>query len=367
MVDESMDTAALKEPPKPWEFRSKPAWQRLIIMIGGVTVNFLLAFFIYAMVLWGYGKSYIPASELDRDGIAFDSLLLRQGFQMGDNIVRVGDKTLDRFDPGTVIEDLVLGKTRQVTVRRNGSEQTITLSEDVAAQITQANKAILMAPRVPFVAAEVVKKSPADQTGLQKGDRILGFNDQNIQFYDQFVSLAQQNKAKTVKLTILRGQDTLSKNITLTEQGTIGVRTSLEGHFKQERQKYTLAEALPAGVKMGIDFLSSQLKAFGQMFAGKIAVKDSLGSFISIGKLFGVGWEQFWILTASLSVILAFMNLLPIPGLDGGYVIFLLWEVITGRRVSDAFMEKAVTAGFFLLMGLMIYAFGLDIWRHFIR
>lgn len=366
MVDESMDIQALKEPPKPWEFRSKPAWQRLIIMIGGVTVNFLLGFFIFAMVLWGYGKSYIPSSELDKDGIAFDSLLLEQGFMTGDNIVRVGTQPFDRFDPGLLIESLVLGKTNQITVRRNGAEQTLTMSDDIAARITHANKTGLIAPRIHFVVAEVVKRSPADHTGIETGDRVISFNDQPVPFYDQFFTLAQKNKGNTVKLGIIRNGDTLIKNITLTDQGTMGVKTSFDS-FKKERQHYTLAQALPAGVQMGVDFLVSQLKAFGQMFSGKIAVKDSLGSFISIGKLFGVGWEQFWILTASLSIILAFMNLLPIPGLDGGYVIFLLWEVVTGRRVSDAVMEKAVTAGFFLLMGLMIYAFGLDIWRHFIR
>jgi len=370
MVDESMDTAALKEEPKPWEFRSKPAWQRLIIMLGGVTVNFLLGFFIFAMILWQYGKSYIPSSELNRDGIAFDSLLIRQGFQMGDNILRVGDKTFDRFDPGMLIENIILNNVRQVTVFRKGEEKTITLGDDIAKQITEqsTSKSSLLAARVPFIIGDVTKRSPADNSGLAKKDQIISFNEQATPFYDQFINQAQAYKGQTVRLGILRGADTLSKQITLTPEGKIGVVSApLSNYFVISRQKYSLAAAFPAGVGMGMDFLNTQLRAFGQMFKGKIAVKDNLGSFISIGKLFGGSWEQFWILTASLSIILAFMNLLPIPALDGGYVVFLLWEVITRRRVSDAFMEKAVTAGFFLLMGLMVYAFGLDIWRNFIR
>jgi regulator of sigma E protease len=369
MVDESMDTEALKEPPKPWEFRSKPAWQRLIIMIGGVTVNFILGFFIFAMILWHYGKSYVPASELDRDGLAFDSLLIRQGFQNGDNLVRVGNKTFERFDPGMFVEEIVLNGVRHVTVRRAGQEQTLTLSNDINDQITgKGSKSMLMNVRVPFNIGRVTKDSPADNTGLQADDRVISFNDQPTPFYDEFVPLARKNAEKTVKLGILRGSDTLYKQITLTSEGKIGVEAKpLDAYFKIGHERYSLAQAIPGGYQWGMDFLSTQIRAFGKMFTGEAKVKDNLGSFISIGKLFGGSWEQFWVLTASLSLILAFMNLLPIPALDGGYVLFLLWEVITRRKVSDAFMEKAVTAGFFLLMGFMVYAFGLDIWRHFIK
>ena len=370
MVDESMDTEALKEPPKPWEFRSKPAWQRLIIMIGGVTVNFLLGFFIFSMMLWSFGKSYIPTSEL-KYGIAMDSVLLKQGFQNGDVITRLGDKPFDRLDPAQFVEALVLDNVRDITVLRNGQQQHITLPEDAARQITSQKvpKALLMAPRIPFVVDEAVAGKPAAKAGLQKGDRIVSFNGQPIPYFDQFAPLAQQQKGNAITLGIVRNQDTMQVPVTLTEEGLIGVKTQLAGYFKEEREQYTFAQAVPAGVQMGVDFLNTQLKAFGQMFKGKIAVKDNLGSLISIGKMYGPvwDWERFWNLTASLSIILAFMNLLPIPALDGGYVLFLLWEVVTGKKVSDKFMERAVTAGFFLLLGLMIFAFGLDIWRHVIQ
>ncbi len=370
MVDESMDTEALKQPPKPWEFRSKPAWQRLIIMVGGVTVNFILGFFIFAMMLWSYGKAYFPTSEL-KYGLAMDSSLLQIGFRNGDNIVKLGNQPFDRLDPGAFIEALVLNDVRQVTVIRDGQEQVIELPADVAKQITgqKIPKSMLMTPRIPFVVEEVSPGKPADGAKIQPGDRIISFNGEPIPYFDQFSTVAQQHKGQAVTLGILRGADTIPVNLTLTENGLIGVRTRIEGYFSEQREQYSFFEALPAGVTMGMDFLNNQLKAFGQMFKGKIAVKDNLGSLISIGKMYGSewDWERFWNLTASLSIILAFMNLLPIPALDGGYVVFLLWEVVTRRKVSDNVMEKAVTVGFFLLLGLMVFALGNDIWRHWIQ
>ena len=370
MVDESMDSEALKQPPKPWEFRSKPAWQRLIIMVGGVTVNFLLGFFIFAMMLWNYGKAYIPTAEL-KYGLALDSTLLRVGFQNGDNIVKLGNQPFERLDPAAFIEALVLNDVHQVTIIRDGQEKIVELPADVAKQITgqKIPKSMLMAPRIPFVVEEVSPGKPADGAKIQPGDRIISFNGQPIPYFDQFSAIAQQYKGQAVTLGILRGTDTIPVNLTLTETGLIGVRTRIEGYFSERREQYSLAQAIPGGVEMGMDFLNNQMKAFGQMFKGKIAVKDNLGSLISIGKMYGSDWdwERFWNLTASLSIILAFMNLLPIPALDGGYVVFLLWEVVTRRKVSDSFMEKAVTVGFFLLLGLMVFAHGNDIWRHWIQ
>jgi regulator of sigma E protease len=371
MVDESMDTAALKEPPKPWEFRSKPAWQRLIIMLGGVTVNFLLGFFIFGMMLWVYGKSYVQTSEL-KNGIAFDSVLINQGFRSGDLILKVGDKPFDKFEPGAFVTAMALDENPPVvTVLRDGQEVKISPSSDVANQITGKGlpKGSLMAPRIPFVVDEVVPGKPAAAAKIQLGDRIITFNGEPIPYFDQFSAIAQKHKSQQVTLGILRGADTVNVPLTLTDEGTIGVRTKTDGYFKEEVEKYSFLQAMPAGVKMGVDFLDNQLKAFGQMFRGNIGVKDNLGSLISIGKLYGPtwDWERFWNMTASLSIILAFMNLLPIPALDGGYVMFLLWEVVTRRKVSDAFMEKAVTVGFFLLLGLMVFALGNDIWKHWLQ
>lgn len=367
MVDESLDTEALKQPPQPWEFRSKAAWQRLIIMIGGVTVNFILGFLIFGMILWIYGKQYIPNSEL-KNGLAVDSVLIQQGIRPGDVIVKIGDKVIDRVDPGAYVEGVALNGVRTVTVLREGREEVVNLPGDAATQLTgkRVAKALLMSPRIPFYVDSLLPGKPAEKSGLRKGDRIIAFNDQYIPFYDQFSPLAKQNMDKPATLTALRGNDTVRINLTISSEGTIGVAPRVEGMYKIEREYFSFTRAMPAGVQMGVDFLNNQMKAFGQMFAGKISVKDNLGSVISIGKMYGPvwDWERFWTITASLSILLAFMNLLPIPALDGGYVMFLIWEVITGRKVSDKVMEKAVTVGFFLLLGLMVFALGLDLWRH---
>lgn len=368
MIDESMDKEQMKGPAQPWEFRAKPAWQRLIIMIGGVTVNFLLGFFLFAMVLWGWGREYIPTSELSQNGMSFDSLLLKNGFQQGDLLVKVGDKDFSRVDPNEFRKIVMLEGARQVTVMRGGQAQVISLSNELVGQLPKVLKNDLLSARVPFVVSAVVDGKPASDAGIVKGDRIVSLNGQPIQFFDQFKPLADQYKSKTVNLGVISEKgDTLTKTLTITEQGTIGVGSSLEGFFKKETQTYSLAQAFPAGVKMGWNFLGDQMNAFGQMFKGQLSVKDNLGSVISIGKLFDPSWDWriFWSVTASLSIILAFMNLLPIPALDGGYVLFLIWEVFTGRKVSDQFMERAVTVGFFLLIGLMVFALGLDVWRLF--
>ncbi len=367
MIDESMDTEAMKQEPQHWEFRSKPAWQRLIIMIGGVTVNFILGFAIFGMMLWYFGKAYVPNSEL-KNGLAFDQVLLDQGFQQGDVIVRIGDMPIDEVDGGAFVKGVVLNNVTRVSVLRDGQTQEIQLPADAGQQLTKQNvvKSRLMAPRIPFYVAAVEPGKPAQAAGLKPGDRIIAFNGQPTTFYDEFSPLAKANKGKKAKLTLLRQTDTVQVDLTLTPEGMIGVLPRDSGNYQTLRKHYTPLAAIPGGVEMGMEFLNTQLKAFGKMFSGEIAVKDNLGSLISISKMYGVNWdwERFWLLTASLSILLAFMNLLPIPALDGGYVLFLLWEVITGRKVSDKFMEKAVTVGFFLLIGLMVYALGLDLWRH---
>lgn len=368
MIDESMDKEQMKGPAQPWEFRAKPAWQRLIIMIGGVTVNFLLGMFLFAMVLWGWGKEFIPTSELRENGMSFDSLLLQNGFQQGDLVIKVGDQPFERMDANEFRRIVMLDGARQITVNRDGQAQTITISDEVAKKLPKIMKKDLLSPRVPFVVESVGEKGPAAAAGIQKGDGIVSFNGKPIQYFDEFAPLAQQHKSQSVAIGIVNEKgDTSSKTVTLTDKGTIGVGAKLGSFFERGTQTYTLLEAFPAGVKMAWGFLTDQIQAFGMMFRGDLSVKDNLGSVISIGKLFDPAWDWrvFWSVTASLSIILAFMNLLPIPALDGGYVLFLIWEVITGRKVSDKFMEQAVTVGFFLLIGLMIMALGLDIWRLF--
>jgi regulator of sigma E protease len=370
MIDESMDTSHIGTEPQPWEFRSKTAWQRFFIMSGGIIVNVLLSFVIFIGVLVYFGNSYLPNSGM-KHGLHFHETMQSAGFKDGDVITGVGQTAIDRMDPSLFIEGVVLNNATSATVLREGQPITIDLPAGFSQQLTNGTikKGDIYSPRTLFGVDSLSKGMPAEAAGLRKGDYTLAVNDRPATYFHQFSAIAQELKGQAAQMSILRGADTLQVPIKFTEQGTIGVFANSGDQIQIEKEHYSLAQSIPAGVQMSVDFLNQQLKAFGQMFKGKIAMKDNLGSVISIGKMFGTtwDWERFWILTARLSMLLAFMNLLPIPGLDGGYIFFLIWEMVTGRRVSDQFMIKAVNIGFFFLMGLMFYALGLDIWRHYIK
>lgn len=367
MVDESFDTEQLSGEPQPWEFRSKPAWQRLVIMLGGVTVNFLLGFFIYAMILWVYGEEYLPAENAEY-GISVDSLGAEMGLRDGDFILAIDDKEFDRFSDRTLLREIVINNANSVKVSREGETLNIPIdSKFVGVLSGQDNKGKrLFVPRTPFIAADFANKSPAKEAGIQKQDSIIALNGQPTPFFSDFYHRIKELKGEEVQVTLYR--DGVEKTIamTTTEQGRIGVAPAPPTYFfDTERQEYNLAEAFPAGVAKGWGFLTDQVKAFGQMFKGNIKASDSLGGFGSIGSMFGAEWiwERFWTMTAILSLILAFMNLLPIPALDGGHVMFLLYEVVSGRKPSDQFLERATMVGFVIVIGLVLYANGLDIKR----
>jgi len=368
MVDESMDKEFTKRPPQPWEFRSKKAWQRLIIMIGGVTVNFLLGFLIFGLSLYFYGEKKLPVSEM-KYGIATTSLAREAGLQDGDRILKIGNNNFRYFNGAEIAKDILLENVRQLTVERNGSQEVITIPESAVASIisNQKDAVGMIAPRFPAVVEKVDPKSPGGKAGLKQNDQIIAVNDNVTPYYHEVVEQLKSQSGKIVNVTVLRAGDTVvMKNIQLTDKGQLGFNpSSLSQFFQLESIKYSLGKALPAGFNRGVDFLSNQISAFGQMFTGKIKASESLGGFASITKLFPTtwDWEQFWNITAILSLILGFMNLLPIPALDGGYIMFLLWEVITGRKVNDRVMEVATTIGMVLLLGLLIYANGLDVFR----
>lgn len=364
MIDESMDTEAMKQEPQPWEFRSKPAWQRLIIMLGGVTVNFILGFLIFAMVLFVWGEQYLPA-ENAKYGIYADSLGMSLGLETGDKIISVNDKPFDKFDDRMMLSEIIFNDARAYQVERAGELKTIEVPESAIGELaSKKNKGkMLFMPRIPFVIAEVMddaEKSPAKKAGLEAGDQIIAVGDTPTPFYDQYFNASKQMKGKTTSLTYLRNEkDTLSTTLTFTEAGKIGVYAHLEDYFfDMKKQEYTLMQALPAGTQKGVDFLANQIKAFGQIFKGKIKASESLGGFKSIGGLFGTQWiwERFWRMTAVLSLILAFMNLLPIPALDGGHVMFLFYEMVTGRKPSDKFLEYATIIGFIIVISLVLFA-----------
>jgi regulator of sigma E protease len=367
MIDESFDTEQMQQEPQPWEFRSKPAWQRLIIMLGGVTVNFILGFLLYGMVLYVWGEEYVPNDRIEY-GIYVDSLGRELGFQDGDQLVSVGGQPIERFSDRAILRGIVIDNARQITVRRDGQETVLPVDEkwtDILSRQENSRRRLFTA-RYPFVAGLIAKDSPAKEAGLEVGDSIVSFNEQPTPFFGDFVALAQDHKGETAQVGIYREGRPQTLDITLTDQGKIGVAPFDETYFfGTARKEYGLVEAVPAGFRMGWNFLGDQLKAFGQMFRGNIDPRESLGGFASIGRMFGDQWvwERFWTMTAVLSLILAFMNLLPIPALDGGHVMFLLYELVSGRKPSDRVLEIATMIGFVLVIGLVLFANGLDIWR----
>jgi regulator of sigma E protease len=369
MIDESFDTEQMESEPQPWEFRSKPAWQRLIIMLGGVTVNFILGFLIYGMVLFAYGEEYLPAQNVT-PGIAVDSLGYEMGLRTGDKVISVGDVPFERFSDRIILREVAINNARSITVERDGAREDIKVDNKWADILTRHENKYerLFLPRMPFVIGLVAKDGPAEKAGLQKEDKIVSVNGQPTPYYDLFTDYVKGKNNETITLGVIpKGEESVKEiSLTLNETGMMRVAPAApEYHYDTERIEYGFLESLPAGYHQGMDFLGNQFKAFGEMFKGNIKVTESLGGFASIGSMFGTTWEweRFWYMTASLSLILAFMNLLPIPALDGGHVMFLLYEVVSGRKPSDKFMERATMIGFVIVLGLVLLANGLDIWR----
>lgn len=370
MIDESMDKEQMKGPVQPWEFRAKPAWQRLVIMLGGVTVNFILGFFILAMLFWYYGTEYIPTDQIT-EGIYVDSVGYDMGLRNGDKILKIGDVDFERFNPSTLIKEVVINEASSMEVIRNGQKTNVSIDPKFTALLSsQSGKDnFIFAARSKASIDSIRPGSTAEKIGLQQGDQILALNGKSAQYHDEFVPTFDELKGSQVSIAVLRNnRDTIviNENIPTAEKYVAGIGwTPLM--INPAVQNYGFLESFPKGVRYGIDFLGDQIKAFKLMGKGKIKAKESLGSVISIGKMFGTtwNWERFWRMTAILSLILAVMNLLPIPALDGGHAMFLLWEWITGIKPSDKVMEYTTTVGFFILIALMIYVLGLDIMRLF--
>jgi len=369
MIDESFDKEQMAGPAQPWEFRSKPAWQRLIIMLGGVTVNFILGVVIFSLMFWHWGDSYIDNSSLPA-GVYVDSIAMEIGLRDGDQIKYLGDQPFDKFNGRLISKAIIIDNIKDITVVRDGSEMKIPVDPKFVGELSAYgnNKAELVQPRVPGFVEVVDKDSPAEGAGMIAGDRIIGLNGKNTTYLQEFRESLAEQSSDDINVTVLRdGRDTINMPMTL-KDGRMGIMwRPLDKILTFKDQKYSLAECWGPGWKRSTGFLSDQISAFGQMFSGKIKAKDSLGSFISIGKMFGDEWDwrRFWGMTAMLSLLLGFLNLMPIPALDGGHVMFLLWEVITGRKPNEKVMEYATMIGFFLLIVLMIYAIGLDISRLF--
>jgi regulator of sigma E protease len=365
MIDESMDRDQLMKEPQPWEFRSKPAWQRLIIMIGGVTVNLILGFLIYAMMLWYWGETYLPTQNV-KYGVTVDSLAQSIGLRDGDKILSIDHRKVENFQ--AIPAEIILQEAKSIQVDRDGQELNVAIPPGfIRAMIKQ--KTPFAIPRVPYYAGSFTKESAGEKAGLKKGDKMISLNGEPATFLDDFKSRLPKYKNQTVQVGVVRGKDTLQVNVKLPENGTLGVYmdTDMSKFFALNTRKYTFFEAIPAGFDKCINTLVKYVQQLRLIFVSKeVKASESLGGFLTIGNLFPAEWDwmSFWEMTALLSIILAFMNILPIPALDGGHVLFLLYEIVTGRKPSEKFLEYAQIVGMVLLFGLLLYANGLDLWRN---
>jgi regulator of sigma E protease len=367
MIDESMDKEQMALPPQPWEFRSKPAWQRLIIMLGGVTVNFILAFIIYIGMAYVYGDMYIANADL-KDGVWIENpAILKAGFKTGDKIIAVDGEKILKFDNDM---NMKIVTAKQVLIERNGVEQTIKMPIDLVDQLSKEEKGALVSVRMPFVILDVTAESLNKQ--LKPKDIMQTLNSKSARYYDEAVSILKENKGKTIPATVLRNNKVVPIVVKVNEEGKLGVQLDVDidslkksGFFKVTKVEYSLAESIPVGLEKGKDQLIGYGKQLKMIFNPETKAYKQVGGFAAIYKAFPNtwSWEVFWKLTAFLSIALGVMNLLPIPALDGGHVMFLLYEIISGKKPSDKFLENAQMVGFVLLIALLLFANGNDIYK----
>ncbi len=359
MIDESMDREQMKQPPQPWEFRSKPSWQRLLVMIAGVVFNLLLAFFIYSMVLFSWGDSYLPLKNVSQ-GMEFSQAAQRAGFRDGDILLTADDKVLDRFGVRTLLD---IADAEKVTVLRDGKQTVLDIPDDLMQQLLK-DKEGFAAYRVPPVIYETLEGGNAAKGGLLAGDSLVGVNGVGTPSFIDFKTALDSNKSKEITVDYYRAGALQTAAVQVDSAGALGFYAKSAGQiYPIVTREYSFFESFPAGIKLGIETLKDYVAQFKYVFTKEGA--SSLGGFGAIGSLFPPTWhwQSFWMMTAFLSVILAFMNILPIPGLDGGHVLFLLVEMISGRKPNEKFMEYAQIAGMILLIGLVLYANGMDIFR----
>lgn len=366
MIDESMDTEQMKQPAQPWEFRSKPAWQRLLIMTGGVLFNFLLALFIYSMILFTWGDEYVPVQQAPL-GMDFNQTAKNIGFRDGDVLITADGLPLERMG-GDLLTAIV--DARQVTVLRDGQEASIYIPANMMERLL-ADSVRFADFRFPFVIDSIAAGRPAALAGLQAGDSITALNGKSIAYLDFKEEMLNRRKANTashnITLTYVRKGVTDTLTLTTDSQYEMGIiaRTATHQLLPVVHRNYSFISSFPAGAALGVKTLKGYVSQMKYLFSKEGA--KQLGGFGTIGSIFPATWDwhQFWYMTAFLSIILAFMNILPIPALDGGHVLFLIYEIVARRKPSDKFMEHAQMAGMFLLFGLLIWANFNDILRFF--
>ena len=353
MVDETQDAESLAAEPLPNEFRSKPAWQRLIVMLGGIIMNVITGIVIFTLLTFSYGQSYLPASEV-RYGIVPNELGKEMGFREGDKIVKINGRPFQDFSD-VYSPDVILGSSAYYTVDRAGQLVDVPVPTNFMDRLADEGEQRFVQPLDPFVVDQVVAGSPASKAGLLPNDRILTVGKESIRFFPELQKALKAHAGKPVAVQVERATQPVTLQVKVDDDGKIGFLP--KSLLKFETREYGLLEAVPLGTKQAFGVVTTQMKAFAKIFRGEASFRKSVGGPIEIAQQYGGKWDwlRFWTLTGLLSMVLAFMNLLPIPALDGGHVVFLLYEMISGRKPSDAFMENAQKVGMMIILGLMAF------------
>ena len=365
MVDESMDKEQLASEPQPWEYRAKPAWQRFLVLVAGVTMNVILAFFIYCGISFSYGSQYISNEDMIY-GYEFNQSAEQLGFCDGDRIVSIGGEEIENIN--SIATGILLAKEEcEVVVIRNGNEKRFMLNNEILNAMRndgEFGKERLCTPLMPFVIDSIANVAVAE-AGLKKGDRIIGIGEESLPYFNHYADRLTKLAGTTVDFKVLRGSDTLSLALPVNAEGKLGVIT--ENFFKLRTEKYNFFEAIPAGARLTAKSIKNYWDQLVLIVKPDTGLYKQVGGFIAIGNIFPSEWDwhQFWSMTAFLSIILAIMNIIPIPGLDGGHMIFTFWEMITGRKVNDKVLEVAQYIGMVLILALVLFANGNDIYRLF--
>lgn len=370
MIDESMDTEQMAQEPQPWEFRSKPAWQRLIIMLGGVTVNFVFAILIYIGMSYYYGDKFLPNDNI-KDGLLIENTVANKaGLLTGDKIIAVDGYKIETYSE--ISEKVLFGK--EITIERNGEQSLVTLPEDFLSQLIDSKERGLIDLRTPFAIVEVPDSSQNKGSGIRKGDIIIALNDYKTKYADEVKLALEQLKGQEVSATVLRDGQQTSFPLNISKDGKLGLvyaagstPETLEalGYYQFNTKDYGFFESFPVGLNKAYEKVDSYITQFKAIFTPSTGAYKGVGGFKAIYDIFPNfwNWQVFWSITAFLSIMLGVLNLLPIPALDGGHVMFLLYEIVSGRKPGDKFMEYAQMVGFIILIALVLFANGNDIFK----